>query len=104
MSISRIAAALIALSVISVYVAEHEWRVHGVAAAVGAASADSVKVVAGEAPPIDSIYFIDEPGVYGLGPEIPGSRYAIVANVLVRLDSKTNKVLSILRTNIAIQN
>ncbi|MBC9248235.1 hypothetical protein H4P12_16295 [Paracoccus sp. 11-3] len=104
MSVLRIAAALIAFMAVSVYVSEHEWSVHGLAAPVGPAAADPVQVVAGEVPPIDAIYFIEEPGIYGLGREIPGSRYAIISNILVRLDSKTNKVLSILRTNIAVQN
>ena len=98
----RIAALLIAFGIISISIAEQDWRFDSVAAPIGAAVADSVPVVAGETPPIDAIYFIKEPGRYGLGPDIPGSRYAIVSGTLVRLDGKTNKILSILRSGATI--
>ncbi|MDB6180550.1 hypothetical protein [Paracoccus fistulariae] len=103
MSFTRNASLLIALTAISLYSAESDGQFHDLPTPFGAAAAaPPVSVVAGEAPPADAIHFINKPGAYGLGPEIPGSRYAIVAGKLVRLDSKTNKVLSILRANVAI--
>ncbi|WP_143025652.1 hypothetical protein [Paracoccus isoporae] len=58
-------------------------------------SADPVQV--GEVVPPDQIYIISRPGRYGLGPEIPGSDYAVVGNQLVRVNAETRKVQSIIR-------
>lgn len=41
--------------------------------------------------------FIDFPGRYGLGTDLPGSRYAIVDGHLVRIDPDTMELQSILR-------
>ncbi|MBK4215268.1 hypothetical protein JJJ17_04940 [Paracoccus caeni] len=54
---------------------------------------------AGDVPPRDSIHLIDRPGKYGLGPELPGSHYAIVSNTLVRVDASSFKILSVLRSH-----
>lgn len=43
------------------------------------------------------IHIVTKPGLYGLGPLVPGSRYAVIGNQLVRIDPQTNKVLSIIR-------
>lgn len=45
----------------------------------------------------EAIDFIEYPGRYGLGSELPGSRYAIVDGHLVRIDSDTMELQSILR-------
>lgn len=42
-------------------------------------------------------HLILNPGRYGLGPEPQGSRYAIAAGLLVRIDARSGKILSILR-------
>ncbi|WP_295048771.1 hypothetical protein [uncultured Paracoccus sp.] len=45
----------------------------------------------------EAIRFIDFPGRYGLGTDLPGSRYAIVDGHLVRIDPDTMELQSILR-------
>lgn len=60
-------------------------------------AAISATFSAGDVPPRDSIHLIDTPGRYGLGPELPGSYYAIVSDNLVRVDSSSFKILSVLR-------
>lgn len=45
----------------------------------------------------DAIHIITVPGRYGLGPEVPGSHYAVAAGRLIRVDAQSFKVLSILR-------
>ncbi|MFD1881439.1 hypothetical protein [Paracoccus pacificus] len=45
----------------------------------------------------DTIHYITEPGRYGLGAPPSGSRYAVIGNRLVRVDSQTDQVLSIIR-------
>lgn len=42
-------------------------------------------------------HLILNPGRYGLGPEPPDSRYAIAAGLLLRIDARSGKILSILR-------
>lgn len=65
---------------------------------VGDAAAQSKgQVVIGEVVPASKIHIISHPGRYGLGPELPGSQYAIVDNMLVRLDPKTHEIQSIIR-------
>lgn len=43
------------------------------------------------------VHIVRMPGLYGLGPRVPGSQYAIIGNQLVRIDPDTYKVLSIIR-------
>jgi hypothetical protein len=45
----------------------------------------------------DDINFIEQPGRYGLGSDLRGSRYAIVDGHLVRIDPQTMELQSILR-------
>lgn len=61
------------------------------------AQADEAKLREGDMVPTGKAKLIERPGLYGLGPEQPGSRYAVVEGKLVRLDAKTLKILSILR-------
>ncbi|MCF3973483.1 hypothetical protein [Paracoccus salsus] len=42
-------------------------------------------------------HLVTNPGLYGLGPARIGNRYAVVSGMLVRIDEKTLKILSILR-------
>ena len=56
-------------------------------------------LVPGMVLPADSVRFIEKPGRYGLGSELPGSRYAIVNGHLVRVSSETMELQSILRRN-----
>ena len=51
----------------------------------------------GDTLPRDQVHIITEPGVYGLGRNVPGSEYAVANSRLIRVDPKTLKVLSILR-------
>ncbi|MFD1795426.1 hypothetical protein FQV27_05390 [Paracoccus aurantiacus] len=55
------------------------------------------KVTVGEAVEADEIHLISHPGRYGLGPDLSGSRYAIVSGMLVRINPKTLKVQSVIR-------
>ncbi|TGN47727.1 hypothetical protein E4L95_19120 [Paracoccus liaowanqingii] len=57
----------------------------------------AVHPVVGETPLPDQIRLIDNPGRVGLGPGHPGSRFAIVAGHLVRIDAVTGRIQSILR-------
>lgn len=54
-------------------------------------------VVVGQPAPADKLHIVTEPGRYGLGPELPGSHYAVVGDQLIRIDAKTNVVQSIIR-------
>ena len=51
----------------------------------------------GETVPADKLHIVTEPGHYGLGPELPGSHYAIVGNMLVRIDAESGAVQSVIR-------
>ena len=61
------------------------------------AVAQEARLREGDLVPAAKAQLISQPGLYGLGPELPGSRYAVVEGRLVRLDAKTYKILSILR-------
>ena len=58
---------------------------------------DRAVPVVGDLPPPDQTRPVDNPGIYGLGPDLPGSRYAVVSGHLVRLDSASGRILSVLR-------
>lgn len=62
-----------------------------------AQSATSAPVAAGDVLSPDVIHIIERPGLYGLGPELHGSRYAVANGYLIRIDPNTLKVLSVLR-------
>lgn len=53
--------------------------------------------IIGDIPPRRAVKLIGNPGSFGLGSEIKGSNYAIVMGHLVRIDSKSGRILSILR-------
>lgn len=61
------------------------------------AEAQSARPHVGDVLKKGDFHLITNPGLYGLGPEPPGNRYALVAGLLVRIDAKTRKILSILR-------
>lgn len=54
-----------------------------------------VPVVVGQR--YDDVRYVTDPRLYGLGPAGPGSRYGIIGNQLVRLDSGSNTVLALIR-------
>lgn len=62
-----------------------------------APAADTVPPRAGDVLKPDSYHRITNTGVYGLGAQRPGNSYALSSGLLVRIDSETGKVLSILR-------
>ena len=66
------------------------------------AGADDHDIKAGDILQADDIHLISQPGRYGLGPEQPGSRYAVVSRTLIRIDPQNLKILSILRHPVAI--
>ena len=45
----------------------------------------------------DDIHIVNQPGLYGLGNPPDGNRYAIVDGRLVRVESETGRLLSIIR-------
>ena len=51
----------------------------------------------GDILPPDDVSLVEKPGRYGLGADLPGSRYAIARGHLVRIDPDTLKVKSVLR-------
>lgn len=51
----------------------------------------------GEVAPAGGTHLITRPGRYGLGPEVPGSQYAVVGGMLVRLDPHTLQIQSVIR-------
>ncbi len=53
--------------------------------------------IVGEVPAADQVQPIDNPGAVGLGPDLPGSVYAVVSGHLVRIQIGSGKILSILR-------
>lgn len=65
-------------------------------AANGATSSPTIFQV-GDVLPEADVHIVTSPGVYGLGPEPPGSRYAVAHGMLIRVDAETTKVLSVLR-------
>lgn len=69
---------------------------------VSKAGADMRPIKAGDTPEAKDIHLITQPGLYGLGSEQSDSHYAIVNETLVRVDAKTLKILSILRSPVRI--
>ena len=53
--------------------------------------------VVGDVLDLGTIHIINQPSLYGLGRPPNGNRYAIVAGSLVRIDSETGRLLSIIR-------
>ncbi|WP_405404805.1 hypothetical protein [Paracoccus sp. Ld10] len=51
----------------------------------------------GDVPEPDQIRRIANPGIVGLGPDLPGSVYAVVSGYLVRVHIDSGKILSVLR-------
>lgn len=68
------------------------------ALAAGTPDAETSEFGAGDVLPAEEVHIISKPGLYGLGPEPAGSKYAIAHGMLIRIDPKTGKVLSILRS------
>ncbi len=66
--------------------------------AAGAPDAESSEFGVGDVLPAEEVHIISQPGLYGLGPEPADSKYAIAHGMLIRIDPKTGKVLSILRS------
>ena len=60
---------------------------------------EPLPLVPGTVLPEESVRFIEKPGRYGLGTEPPGSRYAIVDGHLVRINTDTMELQSVLRQN-----
>ncbi|WBU59459.1 hypothetical protein [Paracoccus albus] len=51
----------------------------------------------GEVIPAENLQIVKEPGRYGLGPGLPGSHYAVVGDLLIRINAETGAVQSIIR-------
>lgn len=62
-----------------------------------AAKQPADRPVVGEVPRKGQVRRIGNPGSYGLGGNLAGSFYAIVSGHLVRMDSKSGRIISILR-------
>lgn len=45
----------------------------------------------------EDLHIVTSPGRYGLGPDLPGSQYGVVAGHLIRFDPQTHRTLSVLR-------
>ena len=68
---------------------------------VPAVQAEKAALRVGDIVPRAKAAIVTEPGFYGLGRDVPGSRYAIVEGKLVRLDAKNFRILSVLRQEAA---
>lgn len=55
------------------------------------------QVMVGETAMPGRLHVISHPGRYGLGPELPGSIYAVVDGMLVRIDPDTREIQSVIR-------
>ena len=55
------------------------------------------QVMVGETAMPGRLHIISHPGRYGLGPELPGSIYAVVDGMLVRIDPDTREIQSVIR-------
>lgn len=64
---------------------------------VSKSAPERVEIAVGDVLSGGDLHIITHPGRYGLGPELPGSRYAVAKGRLIRVDADSNKVLSILR-------
>lgn len=60
-------------------------------------ASDGAQVEIGEVVPAEKLQIVKEPGKYGLGPELPGSHYAVVGDLLIRISAETGAVQSIIR-------
>lgn len=48
----------------------------------------------------DQVRIVDNPGLYGLGSEVRGSRYAIAEGYLIRIDPGSLQVQSVIRAKV----
>ena len=55
------------------------------------------QVMVGETAMPGRMHVISHPGRYGLGPELPGSIYAVVDGMLVRIDPNSREIQSVIR-------
>lgn len=55
------------------------------------------RVMVGDTAGPGQLHVISHPGRYGLGPELPGSIYAVVDGMLVRIDPDTREIQSVIR-------
>ncbi|TRW97246.1 hypothetical protein FNJ84_06905 [Paracoccus sp. M683] len=67
-----------------------------------AAAQSTAGIAVGDILPADQVHIITEPGLYGLGRNVGNSEYAVASGQLIRVDPKTMKVLSILRSQSTI--
>lgn len=62
-----------------------------------AAVPERQELTVGDVIPASELHIVTHPGRYGLGPEQPGSRYAVAYGRLIRVDESSHKVLSVIR-------
>lgn len=62
--------------------------------------AQAAAVTPGQVLAADQVRFVENPGVYGLGSELRGSRYAIVDGYLIRIDPRSLEVQSVIRSKV----
>jgi len=60
-------------------------------------------VQVGDTVPPARLHIVTYPGLYGLGPDLPGSKYAVVDGYLLRVDPESRKVQSVIRRVDAIR-
>ena len=60
-------------------------------------SPDRKLIEIGEVVPEAKLHIVSHPGRYGLGPELPGSTYAVFERHLIRVDTDTGRVQSVIR-------
>lgn len=96
-----IATAAVAATLIALF-SNHGPQAQGTSQA-SATRSEARSLVPGDILPAETVQFIERPGIYGLGSELPGSRYAIVDGHLVRVNPNTMQLQSILRRGSAVE-
>lgn len=63
-----------------------------------AAPADKKAGLIGQIAPAKGLHIVTTPGVYGLGDPPAGNSYAVIDGQLVRINTKTHQIMSIIRS------
>lgn len=100
--VTSVCAAVVAIGVLTTAIVHSTFPQHSFAALAANAQDEAAGFDVGDTLPSDQIHIVTKPGLYGLGPEPPDSKYAVAHGKLIRIDPKTGQVLSILRSQAEI--
>lgn len=100
--VTSVCAAVMVIGVMATGIIHSTFPQHSLAALAANAQDEAAGFDVGDTLPADQIHIVTKPGLYGLGPEPPESKYAVAHGKLIRIDPKTGQVLSILRNQAKI--